>query len=175
VREGPNRLEALSDIPPRPNPGFEADLVHEVEGLVGAMPAGVARLRIGRVPGHPEWPEPYFEVLPTNAKAARFEGIAVATDLYLIIGEAEREFCGFARGGTIIRGATWQQELRWLWQTVLAGGFTERLYLDSRGKVVGCVARFVVNGKEVLFRNGRRAERLFGRERVTTVTYEPYI
>jgi hypothetical protein len=142
---------------------------------VSDLPPDVARLRIGRVPGHPDWPEPYFEVIPANPKAARFAGAAVSSDLDLTIGEAEREFCGFARGGTVVRGASWQQELRWIWEAVVAGGLTQRHYLDSSGKVIGWVGKFVVNGKELVFRNGRRAERLFGRQRLKTVTYEPYV
>jgi hypothetical protein len=123
---------------PNPSPGFETDVIREVEGLFSALPSGTATLHVGRVPGHADWPEPYFEVTPTNSKAARFEGIAVADDLTLIIGEAEREFVGFARGGSIMRGASWQQELRWIWETVLAGGFAQHHYLDSLGKVIGC-------------------------------------
>src|ERR1700730_18189894 len=162
-------------IPPCPAPGFQTDLIKELQTLVASLPVGVARLQIGRVPGHPEWPEPYFEVLPAKPNAARVRGVAVATDLDLTIGEAQREFVGFARGGNIIRGASWQDELRWIWQAVVAGGLTQRHYLDSRGRGIGWVAKFAVNGSELVFRNGRRTERLFGRERGQTITYEPYV
>ncbi len=165
----------LGDRPPEPRPGFQIDLIRELEGLVGGLPEGAARLCVGRVPGHPEWPEPYFEVIPTHPKAASFTGVAVANDLDLTVGHSWREFYGFARGGTIVRGATWQEELRWIWLAVVAGRLTERLSLDSCGKVIGWDSKLVVNGKEVRFRNGRRAERLFGREMVKTVTYEPYV
>jgi hypothetical protein len=160
---------------PNPRPGFETDVIREVEGLFSALPSGTATVHVGRVPGHADWPEPYFEVAPTNSKAARFEGIAVVDDLTLIIGEAEREFVGFARGGSVVRGASWQQELRWIWQTVLAGGFAQHHYLDSRGKVIGWSGTFLVNGYELLFRNGRQTEHLFGRKRVREITYERYI
>jgi len=159
---------------PNPSPGFETDIIREAEGLFSALPPGTATLHVGRVPGHADWPEPYFEVTPTNSKAARFEGVAMADDLTLIIGEAEREFVGFARGGSLVRGTCWQQELRWIWEAVIAGGFTQYHYLDSLGKVIGWSGKFLVNGQELLFRNGRQSERLFGRKRVREITYERY-
>ena len=162
------------DRPPAPRPGFETDVVGELRNLVSSLPEGVASLRISRVKGHPEWAEPAFEVTPTNRKAARLGGYAVADDLYLTVGEAEREFIAFAKGGNIIRGSNWRDEFRWIWEAVTAGGITQRHYLDSHGNVIGGATRFVVNGKEIAFRNGRRSERLFGREIVKTVTYEPY-
>lgn len=170
-RIGPDTSGANS---PNPSPGFETDIIHEVEGFVSELPYGTATLHIGRVPGHADWPEPYFEVSPTNLKAARFEGIAVADDLILIIGEAEREFVGFASGGSILGGASWRQELRWIWETVITGGFTQHHYLDSKGKVIGWSATFLVNGHELLFRNGRQTDRLFGEKQVRKITYEPY-
>jgi hypothetical protein len=143
-------------VPPSPRPGFESDLLREVEGLVTSLPKGVARLRVSRIAGHPHCKEPDFDVRPANPKAARFGGYAIGTDLYLNIGEAGREFIGFARGSNIVSGATWQEELRWIWQAVIAGGFTQRHYLDARGKVIAWAARLMVNGKDVVFRNGRR-------------------
>lgn len=95
-------------------------------------------------------------------------------DLTLIIGEAEREFCGFAHGGTIEHGTSWKQELQWIWQAVVAGGFTQQHYLDAHGSVIGWTAKFLVNSHELIFRNGCAAERLFARKRVELVTYEPY-
>jgi len=175
VRERVDKLGIWTQIPPRPAPGFETAFIQHLESLVTKLPVNVAHLRIGRVPGHPEWPEPYFEVLPAKTNAARFAGVAVSTDLDLTIGGAAREFIGFARGGTILRGATWQDELRWIWQAVVAGGFTQHHYLDSRGKVIGWTSKFIVNGKELVFRNGRRRERLFGREKAEVVNYEPYM
>jgi len=176
MREEQDKLADASDMPPSPRPGFETDVLRVMGALVAALPPGVARMRISRVPGHPEWSEPHFQVTPTNPKAARFDGVAVATDLYLTIGEAWREFCGFARGGTIVRGATWQEEFRWVWQAVIGGGFVERRFLDSRGNVIAWDSKLVVNGKRVVLRNGRR-EKLFGRAytREEVVTYEPYI
>jgi len=160
--------------PPCPNAGFEAGVIQEVERLVSELPPGTANLRISRIPDHPEWPEPYFAVIPTNSRAARFEGFVVADDLTLTVGEAVREFIGFARGGTLFRGACWQQELHWIWKAVESGGFTQRHYLDTHGKIIGWTTKLPVNGREIVFRNGRRAERLFAREIVRTVTYAPY-
>ncbi len=159
---------------PNPSPGFETEIIQEMEGLFSALPAGTATFHVGRVPGHADWPEPYFEVTPANSKAARLEGIATVDDLTLIIGEAEREFVGFALGGSIERGASWQQELRWIWETVIAGGFAQYHYLDSQGKIIGWSGMFLVNGHELLFRNGRQTEGLFGKQRVRKVTYEGY-
>lgn len=155
-------------------PDFQTDLVGQLEALVGALPEGVAHLSIGRVPGHPEWPEPYFEIIPRNPQAAPVKGTAVATDLDLTVGNSWREFYGFARGGTIVPGATWQEELRRIWLAVIAGRLTEQLALDSQGEVIGWDSKLVLNGRELIFRNGRRAERLFGPARLKTVTYEPY-
>jgi len=155
-------------------PDFQRDLVRQLQTLVGALPEGMAHLTIGRVPDHPEWPEPYFEITPRNPQAAPLKGAAVATDLHLTVANSWREFYGFARGGTIVPGATWQEELRRIWLAVIAGRLTERLVLDSRGEVIGWDSKLVLNGQEVIFRNGRRAERFFGRARLKTVAYEPY-
>ena len=165
----------LSHTPPCPAPGFEKDLLQEIERLVASLPVRAVQLRIGRIPGHPDWPEPYFEVAPTNPKAARFAGMAASSDLNLTIGEAEREFVGFARGGNIVRGASWQDELQWIWKAVTAGGFKQVHYLDSGDKIIGWTAKLFVNGNQLVFRNGRRTERFFGSERRRTVTYEPYL
>jgi hypothetical protein len=170
-----DRSKTWIDKPPTLLPGFEADFIRELDHLVANLPENVAQLRLSRVPGHPDWPEPFFEVIPTNPRAARIEGTLVIKDLSLTIEEARREFIGFARGGRIWRGASWQEELRWIWQVTVAGGFTQRHYLDSSGKVIGCAAKLTANGKELVFRNGRRAERLLGRSRLRTVTYEPYL
>ena len=99
----------------------------------------------------------------------------MATDLDLTVGHSWREFYGFARGGTIIPGTTWQEELQWIWEAVVAGRFVERRFLDSRGKVIAWDSKLAVNGKQVVFRNGRR-EKLFGRAYTTeqTITYDPY-
>lgn len=152
---------------------FQTDLVRLLEALVGALPEGVAHLSVGRVPGHPEWPEA-FEIIPRNPQAAPVKGTAVATDLHLTVGNSRREFYGFARGGTIVPGATWQEELRRIWLAVITGRLTEGLTLDSRGEVIGWDSKLVLNGRELIFRNGRRAERLFGPARLKTVAYEPY-
>jgi hypothetical protein len=162
--------------PPVIRPGFETDLIHQLECLVGDLPAEAAQLRISRVPGHPEWPEPYFEVTPTNPRAARFKGVVIITDLNLTVGQAAwREFVGFARGGSVVRGSTWQEEFRWIWLAVVRGGFTENVYRSSQGKAIGWATKLSVNGKDMIIRNGRKAERLFGRERLESITYEAYV
>ena len=158
----------------QPVPDFQTDLIRQLEALVGALPEGVAHLSVGRVPRHPEWPEPYFEIIPRNPQAASVKGAPVADDLDLTVANSWREFYGFARGGTILPGATWQEELRRIWLAVVAGRLTERLTLDSQGGVIGWDSKLVLNGGELIFRNGRRAERLFGRPILKTVTYEPY-
>jgi hypothetical protein len=175
MREDPQKILAAGD-PPSPLPGFEADLVRELERLVMDLPPNIARLRISRVSGHPEWPEPCFEVIPTNPRAAPFKGVAVVTDLNLTIGEATwREFIGFARGGTVVQGSTWQEEFRWIWLAVVKGGFTEHIYRDSRGKAIGWATKLLVNGKDLIIRNGSKTAGLFRHKRVEAITYEPYI
>jgi hypothetical protein len=157
--------------------GFSGDFMREMEALMGAMPSGVAQLRIIPSPTRPclELSGAHFEVTPTNPKAARFSGDTLARDLNLTVGEAQREFIGFARGGNFVRGANWKEELRWIWQAVVAGHFTQRHYLNSSGKVIGAACTLQLNGRDIVFRGGARAERLFGKENVRTVTYEAYI
>jgi hypothetical protein len=155
-------------------PDFHTDLVRQLEALVGALSEGVAHLSIGRMPGHPEFPEPYCEIIPRNPRAAPIRCIPAADDLHLTVGNSWREFYGFARGGTVVPGATWQEELGTIWLAVVAGRLTERLNLDSQGEVIGWNSKLVLNGGEIIFRNGSRAERFFGRAKVKTVIYEPY-
>jgi hypothetical protein len=172
----PGNLEEGRWAPPAPKPGFETGLVEEVNRLMASLPSGAARLRVGRIPGRPQWPEPYFEITPGNPRSAPLKGSAVAKDLNLIVGHSWREFYGFAHGGTVIRGATWQEELREIWLAVVAGQLTERLFMDSSGRVIAWNSHLRLDGKDLVFRNGRR-EKLFGRAYTTarTVTYEPYV
>ena len=162
------------EMPPHPRQGFEAEVIQELQSFVAELLPNVATLRVGRVPEHPEWSEPFFEVIPANPRAAPLSGIAVKGDLYLTIGDVEREFVGFDRGGTIVRGASWCDELRWIWQAVIAGGFSQQQSLGSNGNVIGGVGKLAINGKEFIYRGGRRAETLFGKRRNRTVIYEPY-
>lgn len=159
------------------NGGFTRDFMREMEALVTAMPSGVAMLRITPGPTRPslELSGADFEVTPRNPKAARFAGHALARDLHLVVGKAEREFIGFVRGGNFVRGASWKEELSWIWRAVIAGGFTQRHYLNSSGKVIGAACRLKLEGKDIFFRGGARAERLFGKENIRTVTYDSYI
>jgi hypothetical protein len=170
-----NKEKTISD-PPYALPGFEASLIAELEGLIADLPTNTANLRIGRVPGHPELAEPYFEVTPTNPRAACFKGIVVATDLNITIGQSSfRELIGFARGGTLIEGATWQEEFRWLWYAVTKGGFTEHIYRRSDGKAIGWSTVITINGKDLIIRNGRGVARLFTRKREDSIVYDSYI
>lgn len=153
---------------------FQTELVRELAALVAALPKGAAQLSVGRLPGHPEWAEPYFEITPRNPRAASVKGVGVAADLELTIGNSWREFYGFARGGTIVPGATWQGELRSICLAVAAGRMTEHVSLDSKGNVIGWNSKLVLDGKNLIFRNGRRAESFFGPPKLKTVIYEPY-
>lgn len=155
---------------------FEADLVREMETLVADLPVGAAQLRVSSVPYHPDWREPYFEVIPHNSRAAPIKGIAVKRDLNLTIGEAAwREFVGFSRGGTIGRGTTWQEDLHWIWQAIIRGGFTENIYRSSDGKAIGWSTKLSMDGKSLIIRNGRAFESLLRRARVERITYESYV
>jgi len=169
-----NRLLLERDRPPAPRPGVETDIIGELRNLASSLPEGVASLRISRIKGHPEWAEPAFEVTPTNRKAARVGGYAVADDLYLTVGEAEREFVGFAKGGNIQKRINWQTELRWIWEAVISGEITQKHYFDSTGRIIGWATRFQVHGTEIVFRNGRRSPGFFRHEIVKIVAYEPY-
>lgn len=166
---------ATGNVPPAPKAGFESEIIRELEILVSQLPPGTAAFQVGRVPQHPEWPEPYFEIIPRNPRAARLSGTAVATDLNLTVGEVEEELIGFARGGTLIKGAGWQDELRWIWEAVLKGGFTQRQAVDSSGRVIGGASTLSVNGKNWVFRGGRSREKLSKKAEYRTVRYEPYM
>ena len=165
-----------SDPPPHPRTRFEAEVIRELEALVRGLPTGTARLRIGRLKAAPGLLEPDFEITPTNPKAARLSGYAVADDLNLAVDHAEQEFFGFGRGGTVVRGASWQEELSWIWEVVIAGGFTQRHYFDRHGKRIAGCSKILVRGAELVFHSGRR-EGFFrrGYSRVEEVIYEPFI
>jgi hypothetical protein len=170
-----NDFAREANPPPAPKPGFESELIQELTTLFSQLATGTATLHVGRSPMHPEWPEPFFTVVPANPKAARLSGAAVVTDLNLTIAEVECELIGFAQGGTPVAGATWQEELRWIWDAVVKGGFLQRQSVDAKGKVIGGASRILINGKEWHFRGGRKAEKLFGKPKYRTVLYEPYV
>ena len=169
-----NNSQAESSVVPCPSPGYQTEIVHEMTRLVSSLPPGVASLKVSRVPDHPEWPEPRFVVIPTNPRAARIEGVAVADDLDLVVGQCQREIFGFGKGGKIGPGCPWTEELRWIWDAVIVGGFVERRYLNSHGQVVGCATRLIVNGQGLVLQSGRRAESLFEKSVVQEFRYEPY-
>jgi hypothetical protein len=170
----PNEFDGQGP-PPDPRPGFETEVLQLVAILIADLPPGTAELHVSRVPGHPEWPRPYFEVLPTNPRSAAIRGIASSGDLYLTIGEVEREFVGFDTGENIASGATWQEELRAIWNVVTQGGFPQRQSLGVDGEVLGGASRFLIDGREWDFRGGKRAKTLFSKPRYKTVVYEPYL
>jgi len=95
--------------------------------------------------------------------------------LHLLVGQCEREIFGFGKGGKTVPGSAWAEELRAIWQAVIAGGFVERRYLNSRGEVIGGATKLLVNGQELVLQSGRRAERLFGKSIVQDVRYESYL
>lgn len=167
---------AVSPRPPWATAGFEAEVIALVTRLVSDLPPGTAELRITRTPDHPEWPNAYFEVKPSKPGAAPIAGSPVSGDLELTVGHSCREFVGFGRGGTLIRGLTWQEEFGRIWEAVLAGRLTERLFLDARGAVIAWHSKLAIDGRDLVFRNGRR-EKLFGRaySGQEVVTYAPYL
>lgn len=167
-------MSAEEAQPPNPRPGFESELLQFLKILVADLPSGTATFHVSRVPGHPEWPRPYFEVIPANSRSASISGIASSGDLYLTIGEVEREFVGFERGENIVHGATWQEELRSIWHAVVTEGISQRQALDSDGKVIGGASRIPISGQEWEFRGGMRTKTLFSKSRYRTVLYEPY-
>lgn len=86
---------------------FEAELVEELRLLIAVLPEGSASLCL--LPENPEWSCPYFEVMPANDRAAKLIVGAVLDDIHLTIGEVEREFIGFRRGGIIVPGGSWYE------------------------------------------------------------------
>lgn len=151
---------------------FEVEVVEQLQLLIAALPAGSASLRV--LPESPEWSCRYFEVIPANDRAAKLTTGVVLDDLHLAIGEVEREFIGFRRGGTIVPGWTWLDDLRWIWRVVIAGGFSQQQYLDREGNVIGGASILRLEGITYDFRGGRVAETLFGERNCRTVSYEPY-
>src|SRR5258707_8063671 len=140
---------------PSPVPGLETEIIALLQQLSKQLPTGAAKLLLSRVPGHPEWPNPYFEVRPRNLRAAPFSGVIVETDLNLTIGKfAAREFPGFARGATIVKGLTAEEEFRSIWRAVTTGGFTEEVYYDRRGTVTKARAKILVENIELTFGYG---------------------
>lgn len=49
------------------------------------MPLGASQLQIGRFPGHPEYTEPYFQIVPANPRAASIKGVGVIDDQFTLI------------------------------------------------------------------------------------------
>jgi hypothetical protein len=161
--------------PPSPVPGLETKIIALLQQLFKQLPTGAAELLLSRVPGHPEWPNPYFEVRPRNARAARFSGVIIETDLDLTIGKfATREFPGFARGGTLVKGLTAEEEFQSIWRTVTAGGFAEQVYYDRHGKVAKTTATILVENIALTFGYGGGFMSNLIKRKKETVLYEPY-
>lgn len=118
---------------------------------------------------------PGFKVFPNNENAAPFSGYLEVYDLNLKIGRFARyEIYGFGRGGKVISRMSWQKELRWIWEAIMAGGFREHLIYDSDGKVVSSIVRISVPGRNMVFAYGGLISRLRGGIE-KTITYEPYL
>jgi hypothetical protein len=131
---------------------LEKEIMASLEALTHSIPPGTAEITVSRVPGHEEWHNPYFEIVPTNPLAARICGWAANEDLDITLGEAgHREFIGFGRGGTVVRGARPRQEFEAICRAVMKGGFTERLAFTSRGKLLYSEATINVEGELVAF------------------------
>jgi hypothetical protein len=157
---------------PSPAPGLEKNITASVQDLFAELTPGAAQLKIERVPGHPEWPNPYFEVRPANPKAASIRGAIIESDLDLTIGQrASREFIGFARGGTILQGHGPKEEFRSIWQAVISGDFEERLYYRG-GKISAAKAILRVANAEVIFAYAGVLSTLMAKKE--TVRYEAY-
>lgn len=160
---------------PIPAPGLEATIVGLLQELFLQLSPGVAQLKIGRVPGHAEWPNPYFELTPSNPRAAPLHGTVVESDLNLTIGQhATREFYGFARGGTILKGHSPEQEFRSIWNAIVAGGFTEKLSC-RRERIIASRATIRVSDIELEF--GYREWvmlSIFLKYERRAILYEPY-
>jgi len=76
----------------------------------------------------------------------------------------------------VLPRATWQDELRLILEAIVAGQFTEHLSLDATGAVIAWDSKLIVDGKEVVFRNGRRRKLgAHGEPRRETITYESYV
>lgn len=170
----PDNIATPSSPLPKPQLEFEGDILKLLEQKVAELPLGIATFYVSTVPDHPEWPRPYFEIIPENPRSASISGIAALGDLYLTIGNVEREFVGFQRGSNIVKGATWQEEISWILEAVVRGGFSQRQSLDSKERVIGGASKIMINGREWLFRGGTRFEKLFSKPKYRTVVYEPY-
>lgn len=150
----------------------EAKVRDELQRLVAGLPRGAASFC--QLPEEPEWSCRYYEVKPSNDGAARIVVGVVLNDIHLTIGEVECELIGFGRGGTIVPEGGWLDDLRWIWQVVTAGGFSQRQYFDSKGNVIGGASVLRLNDIDYDFRCGRTAETVFGKRKFRDVLFEPY-
>jgi hypothetical protein len=131
------RSDKPTPMQPLPISQFEKEFVTSVMAIAAALPPGTADISVSRVPGHEEWDVPYFELTPTNPFAATISGWAAKNDLNMSIGEAaHREFVGFGRGGTVLKGQKARQEFEAMCSAVIKGGFTEHLAFNSKGKLL---------------------------------------
>ena len=131
---------------------FERGFIATVESMALRLPLDAGSLMVGRVPGHEEWRNPYFEIVPTNPRAARISGWAAVSDLNITIGQmGDREFIGFGRGATILKDASPREELEAICSAVMKGGFTEHLAFNSRGKLLYSEILITISGTTLSF------------------------
>ena len=150
----------------------EEKVLEELHLLIDTLPAGSAIFH--ELPVKPEWLCRYYEVEPTNNKAAKLIVGVVLNDLHLTIGEVECELIGFGRGATISPKTSWQDDLRWIWRVTTVGGFLQQQYLDNEGTVIGGASVLKLEGVTYDFRCGRVAKTLFGKRTYRTILYEAY-
>jgi hypothetical protein len=161
--------------PPNPLPGLEASIVNLLQELVRGTLAGKAELLISRMPGHPEWTEPYFELRPSNPRSARIAGIVVNGDgIDMTIGSAAVLDLR-AEGSSLSKDLPCEEEFRLICNAVIRGGFTEVLYMNSRGETVYSEGKLCINGVEKLVADhGRWFWLPFIRRLKRIVNYDPY-
>ena len=165
-RKRPRREEILRDF-------FWPSFLREVQVLGNDLLTGIARLEARR---KDTMGAPGFSVFPSNENAAPFSGYLEAYDLILEVGRFARyEIYGFGKGGKVVARMSWQEELRAIWQAIMAGGFRGHLVCDSDGNVVSSKVRISVHGRDmVLSYGGRLISRFRGRNE-KTITYESYL
>jgi len=136
-------------------PGFESRILEFLSSLITKMPAGAAELKISRVPGQPDWPEPYFEVRPTKPNAGPFSGIIRDGDgIDLTVGARGTRELRY-EGGNFVNGLSCEEEFAEICRVVTIEGFVEEVVHDEHGGLVYAEATVLAFGKEITFGSGR--------------------